>query len=293
MSYQGLYRIILILSFLCLWVSTRISEDWENGLGLVLILSIGVIHGANDVRIHLNKSERSTKRILSFILKYLVVVFLGTVGFFLLPQITLGLFILVSGYHFGQEHFEKYQLPASWKNNLFVAAYGLLILLMLFKINSSQSLNVINEIVSMNITEQQLYYALLATCVILVATGAYQLRGLPLKTIAKELLYLAVIFIIFNTSSLLWGFAIYFVLWHSIPSMYTQITFLYGDSNQSHVWSYIKYSSLYWIASLIFLGVLYFFLQERTQFLLTIIVAFLGGITFPHVFVMDKMIKKA
>lgn len=96
---------------------------------------------------------------------------------------------------------------------------------------------------------------------------------------------------LFLTSTLVWGFAIYFVLWHSVPSMKNQIHHLYGNVNSETILRYIKSSLLYWIAAIVFLAILYYLLKDNEALFLTIIVAFLGGITFPHVFVMHKLNK--
>jgi Brp/Blh family beta-carotene 15,15'-monooxygenase len=91
---------------------------------------------------------------------------------------------------------------------------------------------------------------------------------------------------------LLWGFAIYFILWHSVPSIHSQIVFLEGTVSNFSVKKYILNSLLYWIAALIFLSLLYYFLKEYTSLFLSTIIAFLGGITFPHVIVMNQLHKK-
>jgi hypothetical protein len=46
--------------------------------------------------------------------------------------------------------------------------------------------------------------------------------------------YLLLFTILFKSSSLIWGFAIYFVIWH-IPSIIDQIKFLNGSFSFPHL----------------------------------------------------------
>ena len=52
------------ISIICisLIVSYSISDVYENILGFILILSIGVVHGANDLLIIKKYSKKETKR---------------------------------------------------------------------------------------------------------------------------------------------------------------------------------------------------------------------------------------
>jgi hypothetical protein len=73
--------------------------------------------------------------------------------------------------------------------------------------------------------------------------------------------------------------------------MYHQIEHLHGEANWNTTIKYLKSSLWYWIAALLFLGGMYYFLHLDKKLFLTILVAFLGGITFPHVIVMNRLHK--
>ena len=111
-----------------------------------------------------------------------------------------------------------------------------------------------------------------------------------INTVWQELLFLFVFAIIFKTSSLIWGFAIYFILWHSIPSMFDQITFLYGAISFINFKKYFKAAFYYWLGSLI--GILcLFFVFQKDYFFDALFFSFLAAITFPHVWVIVTMFK--
>ena len=107
--------------------------------------------------------------------------------------------------------------------------------------------------------------------------------------VGEELFLIALFVIIFKLASLVWAFSIYFIFWHSLPSLKDQINVLYGTFNKESIRSYIKSSILYWIVAIIGLGlVLYFFRYDQSLFL-SLFFAFLAAITLPHVFVMHRI----
>jgi Brp/Blh family beta-carotene 15,15'-monooxygenase len=93
------------------------------------------------------------------------------------------------------------------------------------------------------------------------------------------------------SSSLIWGFTIYFIFWHSIPSLNDQIKFLYGDATISNFKKYLKTAFIYWLVSLIGIIVLYFYSKDMVIFD-ALFFSFLASITFPHFIVMIKMYEK-
>ena len=97
------------ISIICisLIVSYFVSDLYENILGSILILSIGVVHGANDLLIIKKYSKKETKRSEAlYFFYYLTIVFLGFVFFYVFPSIALLTFVIVSIYHFGEQHWE-------------------------------------------------------------------------------------------------------------------------------------------------------------------------------------------
>jgi Brp/Blh family beta-carotene 15,15'-monooxygenase len=264
----------------------------EFALSYFLILTIGVGHGANDLKIYFNSKKNNTKNLFSFIGLYTLVVLAGFGLFFVLPEVILVLFILISGYHFGQEHFERYKVASSWLYNLFLTSYGFNIILGLLIIHHKDSVLIINDLLKTEITYSFLLYPLIVSAALMLISSLKVVKSLSWNMIGREVFYLIILYLLFQTASLLWGFAIYFILWHSIPSIYNQIIFLNGEVSKASVKKYLLNSLIYWIGALVFLAVLYYFLKDYTSLFLSTIIAFLGGITFPHVFVMNQLHKK-
>jgi Brp/Blh family beta-carotene 15,15'-monooxygenase len=105
-----------------------------------------------------------------------------------------------------------------------------------------------------------------------------------------EIFYLIIFAIIFKVSTLIWGFTIYFILWHSIPSLFEQITFIYGDFNKNNIFNYIKNALPYWVISIIGLIVVFQIFKEE-KLLYAIVFSFIAAVTFPHSLVITKMFK--
>ena len=85
------------------------------------------------------------------------------------------------------------------------------------------------------------------------------------------------------------SFAIYFVLWHSLPSVLEQSKFFLVVQKDNHLKIYLKKASLYWILSILGLTVTYYIFKDSQSQLLSIFFSFLAAITFPHTFVISKI----
>ena len=112
------YRFNTFLSILALIISILSSEYIQNIIGVISILSIGIVHGANDLKIIstiTNNDNRLNK--LKYFSFYLLTVLIGCLLFFFLPSLALLVFVLVSCFHFGEQHWESKIKPK--KHNSF------------------------------------------------------------------------------------------------------------------------------------------------------------------------------
>jgi Brp/Blh family beta-carotene 15,15'-monooxygenase len=284
----------IVASFLGLWINSFFTEQAQIFIGFLLIFSFGILHGANDLLlIGKTLSNNTNKSFYKILLYYIVVVLIGALLFYFLPGLALLLFILVSGYHFGEQHWHNKIVAKSKKlTMIFHSIYGLLILSLLFIFHVEEVKRIITDISQSNIPEESIYiffYFALITFLVLCLIKYFKSDEFK-KIIVQELLLLFVFAIIFKTSSLIWGFTIYFILWHSIPSMMDQIKFLYGSYSFHNFKKYFKSAFYYWIASL--LGILLLYLLFRAEhFFDALFFSFLAAITFPHVWVIVNMFK--
>lgn len=292
---KNLRQIIILISFFCIWLTSLIKSEHETILGFFLILSFGILHGSNDIflisRIQTSKVSASFGRILSF---YVLFVLLTCGMFYFFPIVALAIFIVCSGYHFGEQHWENEVLSVNnvLKRILYVS-YGMFILSLLFWLNSEEVIKIVTAISGSavsKITIEYLFYTNLTILALVWIFFGVKDKVFRRKTLA-ELLYLVVFAIIFKTSSLIWGFAIYFIFWHSLPSLHDQIHFLYDKVDKKGIIDYLKTAFPFWMISVAGILALYYVFRDRDIFY-ALFFSFLAAVTFPHSLAIHEMFKR-
>ena len=287
-------NLTIVTSFFCIWLSGYFSQQTQLVSAFILVFSFGILHGANDLAI-LNKMQEKTVLMSNFkLLFYYLITILATVClFYFVPSFGLLFFVLLSAYHFGEQHWHsKLESPLKiirW----FELIYGSFILFLLFQFHFVEVKQVVFEITNFSISKfynQLIFYVL--TGLLLITSLYLANKSEKFKNfLLLEVFYLIIFALIFKITTLLWGFAIYFIFWHSIPSLVEQITFLYGNWSTSNFISYCRSALGYWFVSILGISLLYYFLDEKKLFE-ALFFSFLAAITFPHVLVMLLMFQK-
>jgi Brp/Blh family beta-carotene 15,15'-monooxygenase len=285
-------NIVIVASFFGLWMDSFLSTKIQIMLGFFLIFTFGILHGANDLLlIHNIKTVKQSNSWFKILGYYVVVVLTGALLFYTIPQVALLLFILVSAYHFGEQQWQDVleALP-KWFQMAFQFLYGFIILQLLFVFHSDEVQSIIVNIANINIPSQ--YFALLlqisSIAFIGLSTYLYWKSEKIRKKLLLEFFYLVLFAILFKSSSLIWGFAIYFVLWHSIPSIIDQIKFLNGSFSLKYFVDYCKAAGIYWLISIVGITLIYYICKEE-QLFNALFFSFLAAITFPHAVVITNM----
>lgn len=281
-KYQLHIYITLAFTFLGIWLNV-----WIQALiAFFMIFSLGIIHGANDLQLIQKKTQKKSKNFFfATLLIYIGVVVAGIALFYLLPSFGLLFFVGFSAFHFGEQHLEsKLEVElSSFLKVLIYVGYGISLFGLLFTLQWDEVHQVIylisGQFVSKQFTEAFFFIGL----GLFVVSGLFSpnLRG----WLFFETVLLAFLGFFFSRVSLVLGFGIYFVIWHSLPSMQDQLTFLYPKDPQRN-WKYLKSSAPYWIISLIGLAGVYFFFDVQSVAFLPLFFSFLAAITFPHTVVM-------
>lgn len=287
-------NIAIILSFFGLWMDSFLTEELQIILGFLLIFTFGILHGANDLLLikNINTTEqfKSGLKILGY---YVVVVLTGILLFYTIPQVAMLLFIIVSAYHFGEQQWQNIQHDfPKWLVALLQFFYGFVILLLLFNFHSDEVQNIILNIANISIPLAYFSLLLQASSVTLIGLSAYLFwKSEKIRNkLLLEFFYLVLFAILFKSSSLIWGFAIYFILWHSIPSIIDQIKFLNGSFSMKHFIEYCRAAAIYWFISI--LGIIFIYYLCRGERLFNaLFFSFLAAITFPHAVVITEMFR--
>lgn len=270
-------------------------DNFQLIIAFVLILSIGLLHGANDMKIIESMSTELKGNIKFWRVAYGFSVLLILSSFFLVPALILPFFILISAYHFGEQHFEFLKSKAS--NNKYIRYslflnYGIYIFFLLFFIEFDATKSIVNDINSAWFTKKEIGIIVLLSIFVYLSSLYLYVKNTKsfIKLMRNEFIYFVVFLAIFYFSSLLVGFAIYFVFWHSLPSLRNQQDFLYSKTGFQGLVLYFIDSWRYWLISLIGLGIFWFFLKDEKN-VYSVLFAFVAAITFPHVVIMHGMFK--
>ena len=263
----------------------------QNIISAIGILSFGILHGANDIKILVKKNSTS-KPLLKFLylISYIVVVFLGVSIFFFFPALGLLTFIVVSCYHFGEQHWQS-KLIRIREKRIFFFTYGTLIFSILFIFHYPAINKIIFQISKYDLSYEYLKNIFIFSAIVmllLVIKNSQRIKNLWI-----EFVIIVFLGIIFSQGSLLFGFGFYFIIWHSLPSLKSQIRFLYEGQVINPYVKYLKSGFIYWIFAIIGLVGFYFLGVLPKEQYISVFFSFLAAITFPHVVVMGLMFKSS
>ena len=196
---------------------------------------------------------------------------------------------MFSAYHFGEQQWTIFGSNQSKSISIFYFFFGLLIFSVLFLFNKSDVSNIVFEITKIHISENiySVGFIFSSLCTLLLIILNYQILK---KQLLHQIALLVVMLLVFFTYELLPAFAIYFVFFHSIPSIIEQSDYLFGDSTKAENFKkFLLKGAVYWLLAIVFLVVMYLILKNNIDFSLAIFFSFLAAITFPHVLVIYKM----
>lgn len=284
---------LIIATFFSLWVSGFLSQTQQQTIALSLILTLGIIHGAHDIFIA-NKILKEKFQFFKVLGPYLLSVVAFALLYIVSPPILITIFVFFSAYHFGEQHWlDKVEQPKILERG-YAFCYGLVIIALLLRINFSETELILSEMSSFELNKNLLNLVLsIAGIALIVASFFLKNSRIPIKKrLGMELIVLGVLAIIFSSSSLVWGFAIYFVIWHSIPSILSQLIYMKGEISWKSFFQYLKDSVLYWLIALTGLIALFYFFKDDNKIILSIIFPFIAALTFPHALIISHMFKR-
>ena len=284
-----IFRIAIFVFFIS--ISYLLSANYQDMIGFALVLSVGLIHGANDLLI-IKKNSKNTSNFSQFrtFFAYIVVVFIGLIFFYLIPSFALITFILVSIYHFGEQHLEAIPITRKLKSNyrvISIVSHGIILFTIIFMNNIEVVNNVFFSFKINFLSSNTLNLILITGSVVYITTLV--INKYLTSFIISEILFFVLFYFLSLNSTLILCFSVYFIFFHSILSIKDQVKYIYGSNDYSSLKRYLLNSMPYFILALIFLILFYNFTEIDNSELLTIIFTFLAAITFPHVIIIEKM----
>jgi len=280
---------MVFFTFFFFWFSIQFGSFVEDSVAFLLIVSLGILHGANDLLI-LSKGKKNKNTYIKHLFVYLLIMLFCVLTYFFSSFLAISLFILLSSYHFGEEHLGEKIAVNSIFNFFYYMSYGVFIFSMLFYESTANVDEIMRELTNTTFTKLQIKFSLILSSFILLVMSLYLVlkKIVDVKKLLKEIFYLGLLFLVFKTSTLILSFAVYFILWHSIPSIINQVEFVYGDLTKKSLLSYVKKAIIYWVISIIGMFVIYQLIPHMSLFS-TIIFVVLFAVTAPHTWVMYRM----
>ena len=284
-SGEKLFTFVIISAIAYNFINSMYSES----IGYISVLSIlffGIIHGANDIHLILKRQPKNSGYIkLTFY--YILVILAATLSFYSFPGISLLFFVLFSCYHFGEQQWTI--INKSIDNKVYFFSYGLFVFALLFYFNIESVIDIISKISNLILLYEYFEYLFYFSSIVLTLTTLIFFNEIKDQLIFQILLFIIMIFS-FKSFDLIDAFAFYFVLFHSIPSIFEQTEYLYGEISFKSILKYFKSALLYWVFAIVGL-IIYYYLNQANELSLNLFFSFLAAITFPHVIVILKMKK--
>ena len=281
---------MIFFTFLLFWFGIQFGEIVEDSFAFFLVITIGILHGANDLLILSKRNFSSKKNVNKNLLIYLFMITLCVILFFLNSFLAIITFIIISAFHFGEEHFSEKIKQNGIERYFYFFIYGLIVFGMLFYNSEIQLKEIMIDLVGISFSPYLVKVILLISILLFLLMSVYFFlkKQTSLKIVVREIFYLMFLFLVFKTTSLIYGFAIYFILWHSLPSILHQVLYLSGEVNKQTVLKFVRKALLFWVISAIGILLLYF-LTPSLKFFSSSLFAVLFAVTAPHMWVMSTM----
>lgn len=281
----------VLLTLICTGLGAVLPDDILNFFAAINVLTIGIIHGANDLYILSKIRKTTTKQHFGYLFViYVLFVFVMVFALYRFPLWSLLSFVVISSFHFGEQQWYQKTIAKSATVYFFYAAFGFMLFALLFFTHKPQTANIILEITQEQPPGYLFDRFLIFASVIFTIFLIIIYKQIKPQLFIQSIVFLSLLFL-FSQTSLLWSFSLYFVLWHSLPSLKEQATLLYSHDS-SPIRSYVKSAIPYWLLSLIGLTAAILFIDNEIISLTSLFFAFLAAITIPHVIAIFLMHKK-
>lgn len=270
-------------------------------IALVLILFIGIPHGANDHLLFFNlinkRSEEKNHKNTLFFASYIGLILLYAGCWYLYPTFSLGLFILISIYHFGQSNLYISPIESKFVKLISIFLSGGFVLLTPIFAHIETALPVIQTLAKdpyfFTISEELGNELAISAGILMIIHWVILMltKNINFKNGLQEIINVFLLFGLFYYSPLWIGFAIYFTLWHAIPSIEDQINFFKTSKANYNLGKYVR--EIFPFSLIALLGLLFAY-KFSGDFIsvnqgLALLFGFIAVITLPHMIMMDLL----
>ncbi|MDP5078007.1 MAG: Brp/Blh family beta-carotene 15,15'-dioxygenase [Nonlabens sp.] len=272
----------LILSLYFYYIPTVLHVEAVTITCIVLNLTLGLVHGCNDLLLLRNYFETKKTRLWGIIVYVLIIPLLLSL-YFIAPVVVSILLLGLSAYHFGEQHATNLVVASKGVYAVLYLGLGLLIFSLLFLLNYNELAQVLSLFGFGFITYEVLKTTVVLAVVIqliisLSLAAAREVRLKEFLFFELELILLAFSFLVMD---LFVGFTVYFIIWHSVPSIVKQSKILFGNNQTMTVLRYFSNAIVIYIISLTAIAAIFFYLQDSVS--IAVIVPLVLLFTVPHI----------
>lgn len=266
-------------------------------IGLSLMVLLGIPHGATDHILfrHINK-DFGKGFFYRFLARYLILMGLYLLAWWILPSLALLLFLAISAYHFGQSHWNNLEINSWYKYTLYLL-WGSTLLITLLLINHGETMPIVNSMIGFEIKLSSTVHTITISTFCFFTFSfffyLYSIKILSLHTLIKEVLIYLLLIGLFFSQSLLIGFSIYFVLWHSTLSIADQIEYFKKYRPDYTISDFIKESTPFSLIAFGCIGSLAYYSPYSVVSIEWIgqLFILISVVTLPHSILMDAILE--
>ena len=265
-------------------------------LALVLITGLGIPHGATDHRIfHVLLQQRGGKpAMMGFYGGYLGLMLIYALLWWLSPVFSLLIFLLTSMYHFGQSNWNYINLNGGVQVLLYLV-YGAFVLFVPILAHFETAQSIVESIIQRPLPHVSLQFLNRGIGVITILNlGAIILlwmrRKLTNREVWAEISNLFILLVLFVSTPLLLGFALYFSGWHALSSIQDQITFFQLQRPEFRLKNYVKEAAPYTGLAIFGLMMMIWYSNSiQLDAAWGILFIFLSLVTLPHLLLIELL----
>lgn len=228
------YPVVVITAIFILLGSfaSGVLSTLEPFLVLGMMLLLGLPHGATDHGLFLAlKNKRFNTSKAGFYLAYFALIATYGLVWFFFPVVAFGIFLLLSFYHFGQSNWVSIKQSSNVVARLHYVLWGAGILLTPILLHAGEAIDIVKAMTGTRVIstpDQQSVYGFIAAMALANAACMIALwwqQRINSRQLLLEVFVYALLLTLFFTNSLLLGFSVYFVFWHSLDSAKDQLRF--------------------------------------------------------------------
>jgi len=285
-KFQISLQLLLILAIYLVGM----NEQIQLIICVLLLSTIGIPHGSAD---YIYNPYIYKGGINKFLISYVAIMFFYLIVWYFIPILALILFFGISIHHFGQSNFENKAV-----SHLPSILWGTWVLLFPVFIHSQEAITIFQQmtsvgmfpvnfpIVNYSIINDIKLWKIILVCsfsvIYIISLKYYYSRNL-----IPYFIQFIVVTVWLYVTPLLFGFIVFFCLWHALQSLKHQ-SGVYFQLSQKSLRDFTKKMIPFSLVALVFFLVYIYFrgLIISEAFIL------LSIITFPHVIVMHKLYNK-